>query len=534
MSTSDVIELIGKQRLPIATEARQQVSERIGISQWAEMLCELSDNKQGNQVAPKLAAMVLRCTEGPEGKEWLQADGGESPGGKLSNAEVLIPALAKSRHSVIRRSIAQAMGRLLQEKMPEGGALGAEWGGGVIFALSHGLLEPLSRAMVDCELVVAEAAFKAAAVVLVAGGRADRENGGLVTAAAQILQAVRELVAEAREDGRVKCQVAAWTACMRVISVDAAGGAQLAPLPFNFMLLALNRTLPSDEPSNSSGAVEDALKEPETLELAQGALEVLREAADNTAATSAAMQVGCMQVLQAMCGDLEHPLWGDALTTAACFVTNYGTNSPLCDTLRGILVDGLLSRGAWEGTSRSRQHVFAAVEVFCGTQDGAAMFMDWEGGAAACLLSSAAFTAGAEGKGALAALGVFWICSAAIKEEALRPVWEAIDNPGLKLLEQLQAGVVSPQPPERHQMLRCLAGMCSHKWIATEVIRTQGLFEELSKPEQLSGIEEQHKWLLLDAVGVLHHELQIRPTGDKDRDAAMNEAAMAFMRRARC
>jgi len=79
-----------------------------------------------------------------------------------------------------------------------------------------------------------------------------------------------------------------------------------------------------------------------------------------------------------------------------------------------------------------------------------------------------------------------------------------------------------------------LAGMCSHKWIATEVIRTQGLFEELSKPEQLSGIEEQHKWLLLDAVGVLHYELQIRPTGDKDRDAAMNEAAMAFMRRARC
>jgi len=57
-----------------------------------------------------------------------------------------------------------------------------------------------------------------------------------------------------------------------------------------------------------------------------GAIEILREAADNQAATSAMIHTGS---LQSLVGILEkgaegHPCWGEAMLAAGNFVSNFG------------------------------------------------------------------------------------------------------------------------------------------------------------------------------------------------------------------
>jgi len=114
-SCEAIVEHVTTQRLPMAVQAREQI-DTWGMQAWAETLCTLP-NSQAKAV-PKLAAILLRCAEGEQGRQWLRAkpegEGTDANGTPLTNAEILLPCLSKPTQAVIRRAVAQMFGRVSQ------------------------------------------------------------------------------------------------------------------------------------------------------------------------------------------------------------------------------------------------------------------------------------------------------------------------------------------------------------------------------------------------------------------------------------
>lgn len=92
------------------------------------------------RAAPKLAAVLLRSSQGTDGQLWLQAAAEE--GSKETNAEIIVKACAQENaHMLLRRAAAASLAKTL--RFSEGD------NNGVVFAFSHGLLGPLVRMTVS-------------------------------------------------------------------------------------------------------------------------------------------------------------------------------------------------------------------------------------------------------------------------------------------------------------------------------------------------------------------------------------------------
>lgn len=307
-----------------------------------------------------MGAIMLRCSEGAEGRKWMRG-----PSTLASHAEALLPCLSAPGHATIRTAAAQSMARALFD------ADGDDNGDGIIFVLSCGGIPPLVQACVDAEISVAAAAFRAVSFIVCTASKGGREAAGLVLAAKTASDAMIEIVKAAEAGGEPGARIRAWTAALRMVSVDPVCGGALHPLPFNHIKygLQLEVTEGSDELALCKGVYsrprspkfhvfllaisgkkkekkrqqperKKELRTPITMYMpcwltlwwvrrvvSSGAIEILAEAADNQAATSAMLHTGS---LQALVGILErgpeggHLCWADAMVAAGCFVANYG------------------------------------------------------------------------------------------------------------------------------------------------------------------------------------------------------------------